>query len=631
MGRTPWSARGALVPQKPTRGSAPPGPAHKGLDGISRERSGMKVTLLSDSILRKLALPLPEGFLRRILALNALDDWWAAASTLPGPIPERLINALPIECVYDEADLRLIPRTGPVIVVANHPHGISDGLVSTNFLTQVRPDVKTIGNSMLNFMPELSEHFIGVDVFETRSAKAENIRALRQAIRWLEGGGMLLAFPAGAVSRLSGLRMNVTDPPWSTHFVDLAKRTSAKIVPLFISGSNSPLFHAVSVLNDGLATALLPRELMKQRGTRVTVRAGQPIAAEALSRFDASREATEYVRFRTHLLGNRSHARATAAAPSVVNMANPAPTPLLLRDIEALPEDAELYATDEYSVYLAQAHEIPNVLPEIGRLREVSFRSEGEGTGRSVDLDRFDDHYRHLFVWHIQHREIVGAYRLGLSEEILPHEGPGGLYTTTLFQFPDSWWSTISPAIELGRSFIRLEHQRNYGALLALWRGIGAFLERHPQYRYLFGPVSISGRYKAASKQLIASYLRPGADDTMFQTITAHTPPHADSRLRRAVEQQPLHVLQLADIDAMIKDIEPDRCGLPVLLRHYMNLGGRILAFNEDVRFSAAVDGLLLVDLLNADVRRLDRYLGKGVIEKIAAFASPEHVVACRK
>ncbi len=165
-----------------------------------------------------------------------------------------------MECIYDEADLRLIPRTGPAIVVANHPHGILDGLLATNLLARVRSDVKTIGNSMLNFMPELSEHYIPVDVFQTRSAKAENMRALRNAVRWLESGGMLVVFPAGAVSRFDALRMSVTDPPWSPHCVDLAKRTSAKMIPLFISGSNSRLFHALSLLNDGLATALLPRE-----------------------------------------------------------------------------------------------------------------------------------------------------------------------------------------------------------------------------------------------------------------------------------------------------------------------------------------------------------------------------------
>ncbi|MEO8050293.1 MAG: GNAT family N-acyltransferase [Acidobacteriota bacterium] len=578
--------------------------------------------LVSDSILEKLALPFPVEWLRRVLALDRLDHLWALASALAGPVFERLLTTLAVECVHADDDLRLVPRTGPAIVMANHPHGILDGMLAASLLERIRPDVKIISNSMLAFVPELSEKFIAVDVFGTRSAVGQNVKALRQAIRWLKNGGLLLVFPAGEVSRFSCSRRGVADGGWSPHFVDLARRVSAKIIPLFIAGSNSFLFHTISWVHTRLGTAMLPRELMKQRNRRVDVRIGQPINADALARFGTARKATAYVRFRVYLLANRNTLPSRAIAPAAANPIEPILTRLLVREIERLPDDAKLYTTDEYSVYIAHACEIPNALLEIGRLREVSFRAEGEGTGCSIDLDQFDDHYRHLFVWHNHQQEIVGAYRLGLSEEILPDRGPWGLYTTTLFRFPDSWWRSIAPAIELGRSFIRLEHQRNYGPLLALWRGIGAFLDKHPQYRYLFGPVSISGRYKAASKQLIASYLRPAAGISLSPEITAHTPPHTDFQLKRAVEQQPLEVLQLDDIDAMVKDIEPDRCGLPVLLRHYVNLGGRILAFNEDAHFSSSVDGLLLIDLLNADRRRLDRFLGKGVVERIAAAAS---------
>lgn len=585
-------------------------------------------TLVSDSILKELGLPLPANFLRRLFALNQLDELWAEVSTRTGPIFARLLTALGVECACDEGDLRLIPRTGPAIVVANHPHGILDGMLAASLLVRIRPDVKVVSNSMLAYLPELSEQFLAVDVFRGRSAMAENVKALRKAILWVQSGGLLLIFPAGEVSRFSCSRMGVSDAQWSPHFVDLAKRVSAKTIPLFIAGSNSKLFHTMSFVNDGLGTAMLPRELIKQRDSRVAVRVGQPIPAEALARFETRREATEYVRFRTYLLANRNPQLVPAAPPSTMILADSTDTRLLIRDIEMLPADAKLYASDEYSVYMAHAREIPNVLLEIGRLREIAFRAEGEGTGSSIDLDQFDHHYRHLFAWHNQRQEIAGAYRLGPSEEIMPDWGPWGLYTTTLFRFPDSWWRSTTPAIELGRSFIRLEHQRNYGALLALWRGIGAFLAKHPQYRYLFGPVSISGRYKATSKQLIASYLRPVAESAASAMITAHTPPRADSKFKRAVEQQPLHVLKLEDLDSMVKDIEPDRCGLPVLLRHYVNLGGRILAFNEDAHFSSAVDGLLLIDLLNADKRRLDRFLGKGVVEKIAASVQSPQVAA---
>jgi putative hemolysin len=378
-------------------------------------------TLVSDSILEKLASAFPAALLRRVLGLRQLDSLWAQASKRTGSLAERVLAALDVECNCDEDDLRLIPRTGPVIIMANHPHGILDGILAVSLLTRVRSDVKIVSTSMLSFLPGISKQLIAVEVFQTRTAKTENMKALRQAIRWLESGGLLLVFPAGAVSRFSFLCMGATDARWSPHFVALAKRVSAKMIPLFISGSNSILFHAMSLVKDELGTAMLTRELMKKRNSRVAVQIGHTITAEALSRFETRREATKYVHFRTYLLANRSRQSAPAATPSAMEIGEPIHTRLLIRDIELLPDDARLHATNEYSVYIAHAREIPNVLLEIGRLREVSFRAEGEGTGCSLDLDQFDDRYQHLFVWHNHRQEIVGAYRLGLSEEIIPN------------------------------------------------------------------------------------------------------------------------------------------------------------------------------------------------------------------
>ena len=587
----------------------------------------MSTRYVSDSLLHRLALPLPACITRKLLALDGLDELWNRAATLAGSGFERLLAALDVEYACDPQDLPLIPRTGPAMVMANHPHGFLDGMLLGSLLGQIRGDVKIISNSLLSFSPEFSGHFIGVNVFESASAQAANSKALREAMRWLESGGMLVVFPAGSVSRFRCSQWTATDAPWSPHFASLAKRVSAKVIPMYIAGSNRVRFHLLSLIEERLGTAMLARELVAKQGSRVSISVGQPIPAEALSRLDRN-AATEYIRFRAYLLANRQRQSTATPASSPSTPATPIHAERLADDIELLPASAKLYTTDDYSVYVAKALEIPNILQEIGRLREVSFRAEGEGTGYAIDLDQFDEYYHHLFVWHHTRQEVVGAYRLGLSEEIIRDWGTWGLYTTTLFRFPDSWWSSVAPAIELGRSFIRLEHQRSYGALLALWRGIGAFLERHPQYRYLFGPVSISGRYKTASKQLIASYLQSGLESQTAPLVKARTPPHSSFQLKRDMEQQPLSILRLEDIDSMIKDIEPDRCGLPVLLRHYVNLGGRILAFNEDARFSSAVDGLLLIDLLNADLRRLDRFLGKGVIEKIVAMAAKDHAAA---
>ena len=573
--------------------------------------------MISDYILNKLGLPLPAPLLRGAFALGRLDELWLRAATRTGPLPERLLQTLRIDCSFAAGGETRVPLTGPVIAVANHPHGILDGIALCNLVQRIRSDVKVLGSSLLGGVPELRDLLIPVDVFSSAKAGSGNRTALRQAHKWLENGGILLTFPAGAVSRLGRGESRVTDPPWNSHFVSLALRTRARVAPMFIGGVNSPLFYLFSLLHNDLGSAMLARELMRQQGAKVVVRVGTPILPQSLMRFLDPADAARYIRFRTYVLGRKDHER--PARLSVVRaIAAPAPEELLSRDIERLPTSALLYENGPYSVFLAHSHQIPNLLPELGRLRETAFRAAGEGTGHAVDTDRFDETYHHLIAWHKEKREVVGGYRIGLSDEILRRDGPQGFYSSTLFRFPPSWWQTVQPAVELGRSFIRLEHQRDYGALLALWRGIGAFLQRNPHYRFLFGPVSISGRYRSASKQVIETYLRPG--ENADGQIRPFTPTTCSSAVRREIEGQQLKLLTLDEIDDIVKDIEPGRAGLPVLLRHYVNLGGRILAFNKDKQFSSTVDGLLLLNLLQADRRRLTRFLGQGAVDAIVDF-----------
>jgi len=121
-------------------------------------------------------------------------------------------------------------------------------------------------------------------------------------------------------------------------------------------------------------------------------------------------------------------------------------------------------------------------LQEIGRLRELTFRAAGEGSGKTSDIDLFDAYYLHLFLWDREANAIVGAYRMGLADEIIMRYGKRGLYTQSLFRYGTRFLQTLNPAIELGRSFVRLEYQRSFSPLLLLWRGIGQFILRSPHY-----------------------------------------------------------------------------------------------------------------------------------------------------
>jgi putative hemolysin len=296
------------------------------------------------------------------------------------------------------------------------------------------------------------------------------------------------------------------------------------------------------------------------------------------------------------------------AAPAIIEAVPPT---ALRAEIEALPESQRLVDSGSFRVYCARASQIPGALQEIGRLRELTFRAVGEGTGRCADLDRFDTHYLHLFVWDTRRHAIAGAYRLGLVDDILARHGERGLYTRSLFEYGPAFLDMLNPAIELGRSFVRAEYQRSFAPLMLLWCGIGRFIARSPRYTVLFGPVTISGRYTHESRRLMVDYLsRHCADARLvgqvsprrpFRGATAPSAPHADGGVPRNVDE----------LSRRIAQIEPDGKGVPVLLRQYLRLGGRLLGFSVDVQFGNALDGLIVVDVRRIEPAVLARYMGR--------------------
>jgi hypothetical protein len=285
---------------------------------------------------------------------------------------------------------------------------------------------------------------------------------------------------------------------------------------------------------------------------------------------------------------------------------------------ELLGAGTELVRQGDYRVMLVRAERAPRVLDEVGRLREVTFRAVQEGTGRPRDLDTFDGHYVHLVLWHEGRGEIVGAYRLGRVDQIVARLGERGLYTSTLFKFAPGFLDRLGPALELGRSFVRAEYQGQAAPLGLLWRGIGEFLVRHPQYKTLFGPVSISRSYSGLSRRLMLEFLmQKHGDDTRSPHVKARRPPK--ERLARAERALFAGLLRDADdLSSLVSEIEPDRKGVPVLLRHYLRLNATLLGFNRDPDFGNCIDGLILVDLRTSDPKLLKRFMGE---EGYAKFA----------
>ncbi len=378
------------------------------------------------------------------------------------------------------------------------------------------------------------------------------------------------------------------------------------------------------MIHPKLRTALLPHELLNKADKTIRLRIGSPIPFEKVGTFDTDEKLVTYLRMRTYALKHRRRkaaGRRLAMPSSKISetVVSPSSPVLIYEEVDRLSREQILTESEEYTVYQAKAHQIPNVLYEIGRLRELTFRQTGEGTGRSIDLDRFDLYYTHLFLWNRQRREVAGAYRLGQVEPILQRFGTKGLYTDGLFRYKAGFLEHIRSGLELGRSFVRPEYQKLYSPLLLLWKGIGRFVAQNPQCTVLFGPVTISDAYSTLSRDLIVSYLIMNhyAPD-LAEFVRPKTPVKRGS-LKRLGDAAG-NFVALDDLSAMISDIETDRKGVPVLLRQYVKLGGRLMGFNIDPSFGNGLDGLVLVDLLKCDRKVLMRLMGKPGFEAFVAY-----------
>ena len=588
---------------------------------------------MPSDLLERPALAGSESLLDRMLLLGELKQlcYSSAEQSAGSGFFDTLLRRLDLSYACAEVDRLRIPAQGPVVVVANHPYGLADGLILGSLLLKIRPDVKFMANSLLATAElEASRNYIiPVNPFGGPEAASANRKGLRQCVDWLKSGGLLIMFPAGEVASLRLPAGTICDPAWSETAVRLVRMTNALTVPVFFHGSNSPAFQFAGLLHPGLRTMLLPRELLNKRGRSLRVAVGSPITASNLARHSTDRGAADYLQWRTQLLQSR---RAEEPAPVSV-FRDPFPfrgkkTPAAIipavdaeacrYEVASLPDNQKLLEQGDHLVCFAHAPQIPQLLREIGRLREISFRQAGEGTGEPVDLDLFDTHYLHLFVWHRRRKEVIGAYRFAGTDEVLSRFGPQGLYTSTLFRFRRDFLSRVHPALELGRSFVRPEYQRSFAPLLLLWKGIGHYVARHPQYRILFGPVSISDTYSPASRALIVSFLKERhVDSSLAPSVKA----------KRKFQTRPLRsmVANADELSDVVSDLEPDHKGLPVLLRQYLNVGGQILDFSVDRNFSGVLDGLIVVDLAKTDGRLVDKYLSKDGAMRFREF----HGVRC--
>lgn len=548
-------------------------------------------------------------------------EWATGLSRLDKFYAQRPVNAdiqtflrftlsiLGIDYRIAHGTLDTVPKQGPTVIVANHPLGCVEGVILAELLLMVRDDIQILANQYLKTVPELDQLFIGVDVFEGKDAVKSNMKALRAANRHLANGGLLLVFPAGEVSQLvDKQQQRLEDKEWSRSVSTLIRKNKATTVPVFINGQNSKRFYMAGKIHPLLRTLMLGRELLNKNTQTIELSFGQAIKFKELNNLSDD-QVVNYLRLNTYLLNRDSGtSQQTASLDDLLPIAAGLPISQLLDELHNLPPEAKLLESGEFEVYCTSAYQIPSLLHEIGRLREYNFRQVGEGTGQAIDIDHFDHDYLHLFVWDRENQCMVGAYRLGLVDKLMTKYGVEGLYSRTLFNYDQRFIDKMGKSIEMGRSVIAEQYQKSMSALLLLWKGIATFVHRNPEYTHLFGPVSISNDYSQTARQLLAqSMTLHHYDNACAEHVTPSNPLPETNLNWNTSMLTALGDLQL--LSRVIARIDEGK-GVPVLLRQYLSLNGKLVCFNVDPAFNNALDGLIMVDLRDIPLKTFARYMG---------------------
>ncbi|MBP1474709.1 lysophospholipid acyltransferase family protein [Frateuria sp. MAH-13] len=515
---------------------------------------------------------------------------------------ERALEVLGASYHVSPREREHIPTEGPVLVVANHPLGMVDALALLQLVGSVRPDVRILGNDWLAAIEPLRRLLLPVDVFGKGAASR-----LRGVYRALDQGTALIVFPAGEVSRMGP--GGVRDGKWSDGFARLARHSGAPVLPVHVAARNSAAFYGLSMLAKPLSTAMLPREAVAPIKRRIGLSVGALIGAQELFERsgDSPERAARLMRRHVYRIGRRRGLIFGGQVP----LAHPEPAERVAAELQGQGEKlADL--SDGKQAWLFKGTADSAVLREIGRLRELTFRKVGEGTNARRDLDAFDPHYEHLLLWDPAALRIVGSYRFGHGGRLIAERGLGGLYTASLFNYSPALESRLAQGLELGRSFIAPAYWRSR-ALDQLWQGIGLYLQRHPELRYLFGPVSMSVNLPREAREWIAAahqhyFGKPGLASARQPFVIS---PSVIGLVRQALEglgaQEGLGKLK-HHLDAL-------GVSLPVLYRQYVDLvepeGVQFLDFGEDPGFSGCVDGLVMLDLANLKPAKRARYLGR--------------------
>ncbi len=516
-----------------------------------------------------------------------------------------ILNEVQIDFEIPEEDLNRIPKEGPFITVSNHPLGGIDGILLLKLLAEKRPDYKIIANFLLHRIAPLKPYVMPVNPFETRKEAKSSVAGIKNALLHLRAGNPLGIFPAGEVSTYKDGKL-IVDKPWEEGAVKLIHKAKVPVIPIYFHAKNSRLFYFLSNISDTLRTAKLPSEVLSQKSRVIKVRIGKPISVKAQEEYQSTDDFHIFLRKKTYMLANPFEAKTPLLKKPSLKISKqpkkvipPISPNKIIKEVETLKaNDSRLLVSKNYEIFFAESRKIPNILREIGRLREITFREVGEGTNNSIDLDKYDSFYHHMFLWDTVKNVVVGAYRMGLGYDIFKKYGIDGFYINTLFRVEPELHNMMEKTIEMGRAFVIKEYQQKPMPLFLLWKGIVHVTLRYPEYKFLMGGVSISNQFSNFSKSLMIEFMKSHYYDPY---LAQYIHPKKEYKVKlNDADKDFVFDASKADMvkfDKIIDELEPGNLRMPVLLKKYVKQNARLLAFNVDPKFNNAVDGLMYIKI----------------------------------
>ena len=514
-----------------------------------------------------------------------------------------ILDDLQIKFEIPEEDLKRLPKDGAYITISNHPLGGIDGVLLLKLMLEREPNFKIIANFLLHRIHPLKKYIMPVNPFENLKDAKSSVVGIKETFRHLSDGKPLGIFPAGEVSTYKDGKLMV-DKPWEEGAIKVIRKAQVPVIPIYFHAKNSRLFYLLSKISGTFRTAKLPSEVFSQKNRVIKVRVGKPISVNEQNEYKTLEEYSEFLRKKTYMLANpfekESHFLPTPSLKipkspkTIVTAAN---SEKMIAEVDAVRNsDCRLLQSKNYEVFFTEAHQIPNILHEIGRLREITFREVGEGTNESIDLDKHDKYYHHLFLWDSDANKIAGAYRMGLGSKIYPKYGINGFYLNDLFRFEPELYDMMHKSIEMGRAFIIKEYQQKPMPLFLLWKGIMHTTLRYPEHKFLLGGVSISNQFSDFSKSLMIEFMKSNYYDPYIAQYI-HPKKEYKVKLKDADKDFIFNETEadLNKFDKIIDELEPGSLRLPVLIKKYIKQNAKVVAFNVDPLFNNAVDGLMYI------------------------------------